>query len=134
MENNEKPKPMVQVIQIDEARIRVHRGERVRGTVEEALNAMPDAEAERSYGAGRYERREGRKAARTGSYERSLETKASLAMLKIPNPRRQIFGTAISERYPCRESSVEEAPIEMYRPVFRSVGSRTLWNWCRVRE
>ncbi len=38
---DEKPetKPMGQVIQIDEARIRDHLGEMVRGTVEEALNA-----------------------------------------------------------------------------------------------
>jgi hypothetical protein len=34
-------KPMGQVIQIDEARIRDHLGEMVRGTVEETLNAMP---------------------------------------------------------------------------------------------
>jgi putative transposase len=39
---DEKPetRPMGQVIQIDEARIRDHLGEMVRGTVEEALNAM----------------------------------------------------------------------------------------------
>lgn len=37
-------KPMGQVIQIDEARIRDHLGEMVRGTVEETLNAMLDAE------------------------------------------------------------------------------------------
>ena len=43
---DEKPeaRPMGQVIQIDEARIRDHLGEMVRGTVEEALNAMLDAE------------------------------------------------------------------------------------------
>jgi hypothetical protein len=34
--------PMGQVIQIDEARIRDHLGEMVRGTVEETLNAMLD--------------------------------------------------------------------------------------------
>jgi len=39
--------PMGQVIQIDEARIRDHLGEMVRGTVEETLNAMLDAEAAR---------------------------------------------------------------------------------------
>jgi hypothetical protein len=39
-------KPMGQVIQIDEARIRDHLGEMVRGTVEETLNAMLDAEAD----------------------------------------------------------------------------------------
>lgn len=42
-------KPMGQVIQIDEARIRDHLGEMVRGTVEERLNAMLDAEAQTSY-------------------------------------------------------------------------------------
>ena len=36
---------MGQVIQIDEARIRDHLGEMVRGTVEETLNALLDAEA-----------------------------------------------------------------------------------------
>ena len=52
---DEKPEtnPMGQVIQIDEARIRDHLGEMVRGTVEEALNAMLDAEADRLCGAGR---------------------------------------------------------------------------------
>jgi hypothetical protein len=43
-------KPMVQVIQIDEARIRDHLGEMVRGTVEETLNAMLDAEADQLCG------------------------------------------------------------------------------------
>ena len=38
-------KPMGQVIQIDEAWIRDHLGEMVRGTVEVTLNAMLDAEA-----------------------------------------------------------------------------------------
>ena len=52
-------KPMGQVIQIDEARIRTSR-EMVRGTVEETLNAMLDAEADQLCGAGRYERSEAR--------------------------------------------------------------------------
>jgi putative transposase len=113
---DEKPetKPMGQVIQIDEARIRDHLGEMVRGTVEEALNAMLDAEADRLCGAGRYERSEARKDTRAGSYERSLETRAGQVSLKIPKLRRQTFETAIIERYQRRESSVEEALIEMY--------------------
>ena len=41
---------MGQVIQIDEARIRDHLVEMVRGTVEETLNAMLDAEADRLCG------------------------------------------------------------------------------------
>jgi len=113
---DEKPeaKPMGQVIQIDEARIRDHLGEMVRGTVEEALNAMLDAEADRLCGAGRYERTEGRQDTRAGHYERNLETKAGKVSLKVPKLRRQTFETAIIERYQRRESSVEEALIEMY--------------------
>ncbi|WP_434220958.1 IS256 family transposase, partial [Paralimibaculum aggregatum] len=105
---------MGQVIQIDEARIRDHLGEMVRGTVEEALNAMLDAEADRLCGAGRYERSEARKDTRAGSYERKLETRAGEVSLKMPKLRRQRFETAIIERYQRRESSVEEALIEMY--------------------
>lgn len=96
MDENETPKPMGQVIQIDEARIRDHLGEMVRGTVEEALNAMLDAEADRLCGAGRYERSEGRKDTRAGSYERSLDTRAGPVKLKMPKLRRQTF-----ENEPC---------------------------------
>ena len=114
MDENEKPKPMGDVIQIDEARIRDHLGEMVRGTVEETLNAMLDAEADRLCGADRYERSEGRKDTRAGSYQRSLDTKAGKVSLKVPKLRRQTFETAIIERYRRRESSVEEALVEMY--------------------
>jgi hypothetical protein len=50
---SDEKKSMGQVIQIDEARIRDHLGEMVRGTVEE-LNAMLDAEADQLCDAGRY--------------------------------------------------------------------------------
>ncbi|MEM1018994.1 MAG: IS256 family transposase [Pseudomonadota bacterium] len=105
---------MGQVIQIDEARIKDHLGEMVRGTVEETLNAMLDAEADRLCGAARYERSEGRQDTRAGSYDRSLHTKAGEVKLKMPKLRRQTFETAIIERYQRRESSVEEALVEMY--------------------
>ena len=111
---SEKDGTMGQVIQIDEGRIRDHLGEMVRGTVEEALNAMLDAEADALCGAARYERSEGRKDTRAGSYERSLHTKAGDVKLKVPKLRHQTFETAIIERYRRRESSVEEALIEMY--------------------
>ncbi|MHC2672843.1 transposase-like protein [Bradyrhizobium diazoefficiens] len=51
---------------------------------------------------------------RAGSYERTLQTKAGDVNLKVPKLRRQTFETAIIERYRRRESSVEEALIEMY--------------------
>ncbi len=52
---------------------------------------------------------------RAGHYERSLQTKAGDVRLKVPKLRRQTFETAIIERYRRRESSVEEALIEMCR-------------------
>src|SRR5271157_859655 len=107
-------KPMGQVIQIDEARIRDHLGEMVRGTVEETLNAMLDAEADQLCGAGRYGRSQARQDTRAGSYERTLQTSAGEVSLKVPKLRQQTFETAIIERYRRRESSVEEALIEMY--------------------
>src|ERR1700721_783531 len=79
MSEDETLKAMGQVIQIDEARIRDHLGEMVRGTVEETLNALLDAEADRLCGAGRYERTQGRQDTLAGSYERSLHTVAGEA-------------------------------------------------------
>ena len=114
MDEKETQKELNNVIRIDEARIKGHLGEMFRGTDEEALNAMLDAEADRLCGAGRYERSEGRQDTRAGSYERSLHTKAGPVKLKMPKLRKQAFDTAIIERYQRRESSVEEALIEMY--------------------
>jgi hypothetical protein len=114
MSEDDGLKAMGQVIQIDEARIRDHLGEMVRGTVEETLNALLDAEADRLCGAGRYERSQGRQDTRAGSYERSLHTVAGEVNLRVPKLRQQTFETAIIERYRRRESSVEEALIEMY--------------------
>jgi putative transposase len=62
----------------------------------------------------RYERSEARKDTRAGHYTRNLETKAGKVKLKVPKLRTLTFETAIIERYRRRESSVEEALIEMY--------------------
>jgi putative transposase len=102
------------VISIDEGRIKEHLGELVRGSVEETLNALLDAEADALCQAGRYERRAQRADYRAGSYERHLQTRAGEVTLKMPKLRGQPFETAIIERYRRRESSIEEALIEMY--------------------
>jgi transposase-like protein len=102
------------VIQIDEGQVKEHLGKIVRGTVEETLNTMLEEEATRLCGAERYERTEERRGYRAGSYERSLQTKAGSVKLKMPRLRHVPFETAIIERYRRRESSVEEALVEMY--------------------
>jgi len=102
------------VIKINEAEIRNHLGEMVRSTVEETLNDMLDAEADRLCNAKRYERSQGRTDGRAGHYTRKLHTKAGEVELKVPKLRKATFETAIIERYKRRESSVEEALMEMY--------------------
>jgi putative transposase len=106
--------PLGPVVKIDEGRIREHLDEVVRLTVEETLNALLDAEADHLCGARKYERTEGRKDTRAGSYDRHLQTKAGEVTLTVPKLRNLPFETAIIERYRRRESSVEEALIEMY--------------------
>src|SRR6516162_8602818 len=78
------------------------------------LNALLDAEADRLCNEQRYERSEARRDTRAGHYERGLQTKAGEVRWRVPKLRRQTFETAIIERYRRRESSVEEALIEMY--------------------
>jgi len=108
------PGALNNVIRIDDERIKGHLDRIVRGTVEETLNSLLDAEADRLCNAQRYERSEARRDTRAGHYERNLETKAGEVTLKVPKLRRQTFETAIIERYRRREASVEEALIEMY--------------------
>src|SRR4029450_1543255 len=99
---------------IDDERIKNHLDQVVRGSVEETLNALLDAEADRLCNAQRYERSAARRDTRARPYERNLQAKACEGRLKVPNLRHQTFETAIIERYRRRESSVEEALIEMY--------------------
>ena len=114
MSNNSETKALGKVVQIDDARIQDHLGELVRGTVEETLNAMLDAEADAMCGAQRYERSPDRVDTRAGHYERKFHSKAGEVNLKMPKLRKQTFETAIIERYKRRETSIEEALMEMY--------------------
>ena len=102
------------IIQFNEEAVRDHLGGIVRSTVEETLNQMLEAEANRLCNAERYERTEARVDTRAGHYRRKLQTRAGEVSLNMPKLRRQTFETAIIERYRRRESSVEEALIEMY--------------------
>ena len=83
-------------------------------TLEETLNEFLDSEAEELTGAGKYERSESRKGYRSGHYTRNLTTTSGNVKLSVPKLKGVPFETAIIERYRRRESSVEEALIEMY--------------------
>ena len=112
MEDNCTPKG--ELIQLNENAIRDHLGEMVRNTVEDTLNRMLEAEADRLCNSEKYQRSEARTDTRAGYYQRKLQTKAGEVNLNMPKLRRQTFETAIIERYRRREASVEEALIEMY--------------------
>jgi transposase-like protein len=102
------------VIKIDSAQIHSHLDMIVRSSVEQTLNKLLDEEADRLCNAGRYEHSDDRTDSRAGHYTRKLHVKAGEVNIKVPKLRKATFETAIIERYKRRESSVEEALIEMY--------------------
>lgn len=102
------------VIRIEEEKIRSHVGEVVRQTVEQTLNGLLEAEADELCGAQRYTRSPERLDTRAGHYDRKLQTQAGEVTLSVPRLRNLPFETEIIERYRRRESSVEEALVEMY--------------------
>jgi putative transposase len=102
------------VIRVDEEQLRGHVKDLVRESVEETLNAMLEAEADAQCRAKRYERTPDRVDTRAGAYERKLLTTSGEVTLQVPRLRKLPFETEIIERYRRRESSVEEAMIQMY--------------------
>ena len=102
------------IVQLNEEVIKDQIKELVRGSVEETLNELLEKEAESLTQAARYERSEARQGYRSGHYDRNLTTTSGDVTLHVPRLKGVSFETAIIERYRRRESSVEEALIEMY--------------------
>ena len=86
----------------------------VRNSVEETLNALLDHEADELVRADKYQRSAERQGYRSGHYDRNFTTSSGDVTLHVPKLKGVQFETAIIERYRRRESSVEEALIEMY--------------------
>ena len=102
------------IISVDEAKIHDHIGEIVREEVEIVINRLLKEESDELCNAARYQRTPERRDYRAGFRSRKFETKAGEVELKIPRLRRMPFESAIIERYRRRETSVEEALVEMY--------------------
>ena len=102
------------IVQLNEEVIKGEIKELVRSSVEETLNGLLDAEAAELTQAAKYERSEARQGYRSGHYSRNLTTTSGDVQLNVPKLKGVSFETAIIERYRRRESSVEEALIEMY--------------------
>ena len=102
------------IVTLNEEAIKGQIKELVRGSVEETLNELLEAEAEKLTQAARYERSEARQGYRSGHYDRNMTTTSGDVTLHVPRLKGVSFETVIIERYRRRESSVEEALIEMY--------------------
>jgi len=103
-----------EIVQLNEEIIKSELKELVRNSVEETLNGLLEQEAKELTNAAKYERTETRQGYRAGHYDRNLTTTSGGVTLKVPKLKGVSFETAIIERYRRRESSVEEALIEMY--------------------
>jgi putative transposase len=103
-----------QIVQLNEQVIKAELKELVRQSVQEVLNGFLDEEANRLTNAEKYERTEGRQDTRAGHYKRKLLTGSGEVELEVPKLRTLTFESAIIQRYQRRESSVEEALVEMY--------------------
>ena len=108
----------------------------VRGTVEETLNAMLDAETDELCNAQRYEHSQDRVDTRAGHYRRKLHTKSGEVEVKMPKLRQQTFDSVIIERYRRRNISIEEAIVQMYLAgvSVRRVEDYKTEKWCRWPE
>lgn len=102
------------IITVNETTLKNELKEYIKKTIQETLNELLDAEAEELVKAEKYERSQNRVAYRSGHYKRGLTTTSGQIELKIPKLRNAKFQTAIIERYQRRETSVEEAMVEMY--------------------
>jgi putative transposase len=114
IEQESKSAGFPNAIRIDEVQVGRYVDERVRESVEQTLNSLLDAEADELCGAKRYERTPERLDTRSGHYERKYLTKAGEVKLRMPRLRALPFETQIIERFQRRQSSVEEALVEMY--------------------
>ena len=102
------------IISFDERAAKGELRELVGKTIEETINAMLDEEADQLVGAAPYERADKRAAYRAGHCERGFTTTSGQVTLRMPKLKGMRFAAAAIERCKRRETSVEEAIIEMY--------------------
>lgn len=102
------------LFRVEDSKLRAWVDGRVKNAVEDVLNDIMEAEAEALAGAGKYERADGRQDYRNGHRKRKLMTRVGEVELNVPRLRSVPFTTAAIERYRRRESSIEEALVEMY--------------------
>ena len=112
------------IIQLNQDLIHTELKDLVKNSVEETLNAMLDAEADKLVQAERYARDEQRKGYRAGHYDRSFSTTAGNVNLRMPKlkglPLRQRLLNAIN----AVRLLLRRLLLKCIWPVFRCAVSR----------
>ncbi len=111
-ESNEGKFP--KLVEVDEGQLRGHVEQLLRESVEQTLNGLLDAEADELCGARGYERSPERVDTRAGHRRLKLLSSAGELTLNVPRLWTLPFQRQISERYRRRQSSVEQALVQMY--------------------
>ena len=102
------------IVEINETELKQHLDDKIKTAIQETLNQLLDSEAESLCHAKKHERTESRAGYRSGTYSRQYQTRVGTVSLNVPKLKGLRFQTEIIERYQRRETSVEEALIEMY--------------------
>lgn len=108
------PETEGKLLKINEDEVKSYFNKVVKGSIEETLNGLLDAEADEPCQASKYERSPDRQNTRAGHYTRTFHARAGELKPRIPKLRSLSFETSIIERYKRREVSVKEALVEMY--------------------
>ena len=119
------------IIHLNEAALKGEFKNLVRNSAEKTLNELLNHEADRLVNAQRNERNTDRKGYRSGHYDRNFTTTSGNVTLHVPKLKGITFETVIIERYRRRETSIEEALIEMivsniFRKILFPLGGRQL--------
>jgi transposase-like protein len=86
----------------------------LRGLVQDALQAILEAEMAAHLGAARYERSEGRIGYRNGYKPRTLTTRVGTLELRVPQDREGTFSPELFARYQRSEQALVTTLMEMY--------------------
>jgi transposase-like protein len=86
----------------------------LRGLVQEAVQAILEAEMAAHLGAGPYERTADRTGPRNGHKPRSLKTRVGTLELRVPQDREGAFSTELFARYQRSEQALLLSLLEMY--------------------
>ena len=106
------------IVQLNEEVIKGQIKELVRGSVEETLNELLEAEAEKLTQAARYERNEQRQGYRSGHYSRNLTTSSGDVTLRVP----KLKGiSSLLKRLSLRD-------IAVVRAVWKKPSLRCIWQ------